>query len=220
MADFTQTESHRLSQSFQIFLIFVWILNLGLTGIVWYRQKVIQTSKAKVITTFWKKKNTGNKHRHSALSHIAHNHHLYQCVLLHFLEVFSTSPSFAHKHSITSCIEWSSYMCLRLYRPIEGIITAFILWPSVWFSQRASFSWATVGHSLAGLWNIWILWLAASPLEPPISTLWQTGTQTGATHANRQRHMDTSSAPAVHAVLPCRPCLCLCVQRGGGGYYS
>lgn len=53
----------------------------------------------------------------------------------------------------------------------EGIITVFILWPSVWPSQRAPFfRLATIGRWLPGLGNIWITWMSAFP--PPLR--WQT----------------------------------------------
>lgn len=88
-----------------------------------------------------------------------------QCFLPHFhhVSIFlskHTQFSLSSTHTITS---WNKleyeYMCVC---SVEGIIKVFILWPSVWPTQRASFSQTTVGHWLAGLWNIWITWLAAS----------------------------------------------------------
>lgn len=91
---------------------------------------------------------------------------------------------------------------------------------------KASFSWATVGRWLVGLWNIWITWLAASPPVPPISTQWQTGAQTEKTHTDRDiravqkllplvnNSPEFVSAPVMHAILLYGPGICLYVYGG------
>lgn len=203
------------------------------------------TCNKRVITVCWNK--------HSFLSHIVHKHYLYQCVLLHFLPrlpylscflslshthtyIWTRHTQFVlplthkHTHTITSCNEWILYVsaCVSVcaYWAVEGIITVFILWPSVWPSQRASFSPATVGRWLAGLWNIWITWLDASPPLPPISMQWQTGTQTGKKHtltdggiraAQKLQPLANnsllSSAPVMHAVDRTL-CVCVCISEG------
>lgn len=76
---------------------------------------------------------------------------------------FLCSHSQTHTHTQTQLhAVISLYAAACVCWGLKGVITVFILWPSVWPSQRASFSPATVGHWRAGPSNIWIAWLAAS----------------------------------------------------------
>lgn len=62
----------------------------------------------------------------------------------------------------TTCRNKPVRSCMCVCWGLKGVITLFILRPSVWPSQRGSFRPATVGHWLARPSNIWIAWLAAS----------------------------------------------------------
>lgn len=86
-------------------------------------------------------------------AHIALDHHIYRCFL------FASHPIFPQQtqnltHTIADGVCASAFVC----DSVEGIITVLVLWPSVWPSQRASFSrsysWPLAGWTLEPLNNM------------------------------------------------------------------
>lgn len=79
-------------------------------------------------------------------------------------------------HTIAEGVCASAFVC----DSVESIITVLVLWPSVWPSQRASFSrsysWPLAGWTLEPLNNMAGL---PSPPLPLISVQWQRRTQSG-----------------------------------------
>lgn len=112
---------------------------------------------------------------------------------------------------------------------VEGIITVLVLWPSVWPSQRDSFSqsysWPLAGWTLEPLNNMAGL---PSPPLPLISVRWQRRTQSGGnklwqTETYRQhtgcyhRRLRANSFSFPPPVMYSRVWpLCLCLHQSGG----